>query len=100
VSQRIQELGLRMALGARPGHVLGLVMRGGLALSVPGLAAGLIIALVLSRLVAGMLVSVDAADPVTFGAVVLLLGTVTLLACLGPACRAARVDPMTALRCE
>jgi predicted permease len=100
VSRRTRELGLRMALGARPGHVLGMVVREGLALTLPGLIAGLAASLAASRLVAGMLVRVGAADPATFTAVALFLGIVTLLASYLPAHRATRVDPMTALRCE
>jgi len=100
VSQRVHELGLRMALGARPGDVLGLVVRQGMTLTLPGLLIGIAAALAGSRLVGGMLVNVSAADPTTFLLAASFLGAVALVACYLPAHRATRVDPMTALRCE
>lgn len=100
VSQRTQEIGIRMALGASLREMLGLVIRQGLRMALVGLALGLIGALVLSRLVAGLLLNVGATDPLTFIGVSLLLLTIALLACYLPARRAARVDPLVALRQE
>jgi predicted permease len=100
VSQRTQELGVRMALGAEPGDVLALIVRDGLKLTVPGLLAGLAAALAVSRVVGGMLVGVSTADPMTFTTTACFLGMVALLACYFPARRAARVDPLRALRSE
>jgi predicted permease len=98
VSQRTHEIGIRMALGAQPGDVVGMVVRQGMLLTGAGLAAGIAVALLATRLVASMLVSVSAADPATYAAAALLLGSVALLASYVPARRAARVDPMAALR--
>lgn len=100
VTQRTQELGIRMALGARPGDVLGLVVRDGLTLVVPGLLAGLAGALAVSNVVAGMLIKVSASDPVTFTAAACFLGLVAAVASYLPALRATRLDPVRALRCE
>jgi len=100
VSQRTQEMGIRMALGARPGDVLGLVLRQGLRLIVPGLAAGSIAALAAARIVGSMLVNVSASDPLTFAAAAAFLALVAGLATYLPALRATRVDPMVALRNE
>lgn len=100
VSQRTQEMGIRMALGAQPGQVLGLVLREGLRLFVPGLVAGSAIALAASRIVGGMLVNVGASDPLTFASAAAFLGLVAALASFLPALRAAHVEPMVALRNE
>jgi predicted permease len=100
VSQRTQELGVRMALGANPNNVLALVMREGLRLTVPGLVAGIAAALAMARLVSGMLFQVSAADPTTFAATAVFLGLVAAIASYLPAVRATRVDPMRALRCQ
>jgi len=100
VSQRTQEMGLRMALGAQPGDVLRAVMREGLRLTVPGLVAGSVIALAAARIVGGMLVNVSASDPLTFVCAALFLGLIAVLASYLPALRATRVDPMVALRTE
>jgi len=100
VSLRTGEIGLRMALGARPRDVLGLMLKRGFRLALGGLALGLGAAWALSRLVASTLYQVKATDPVTFLAVALVLSGVALLACYLPARRAARVDPMIALRIE
>lgn len=100
VSQRTRELGIRMALGARPGDVQGLIVRHGLKLTLAGVLGGLAVALAASRLVAGMLVGVSAADPITLAAAVSFLGVVALLASYLPARRASRVDPLIALRSE
>jgi predicted lysophospholipase L1 biosynthesis ABC-type transport system permease subunit len=100
VGQRTHELGIRMALGARPAQVCGLVVRDGLRLASVGLAAGLAGAVVASRLVSGMLFRVSAADPLTFVAAASLLAAVAGVASYVPALRATRVDPMRALRCD
>jgi ABC-type antimicrobial peptide transport system permease subunit len=100
VSQRTQEMGIRMALGARPGDVIGLVLLQGLRLIVPGLLAGSVIALAAARIVGGMLVNVSASDPLTFASAAAFLGLVAALATYLPALRATRVDPMVALRNE
>ena len=98
VAQRIPEIGIRMALGARPGSVLGLVFRQGLAELLSGLALGLLLAWPLAKLLSGLLVGVDPQDPPTFLAVTLVLAAVSLLACWLPARRASRTDPVTAIR--
>jgi putative ABC transport system permease protein len=100
VSRRTREMGVRMALGATTSDVLRLVVGQGLGVAVAGLAAGVLAALALRRLVASMLFDVRPADPLTFGAVTAVLLLVALLACLAPARRAARVDPAVALRYE
>jgi len=100
VAGRTRELGVRVALGAPRGDVIGMVMREGMTLAAIGMAAGAAIALGLSRFVAGMLVGVTARDPATFAAIAALLAAATALACFVPARRAARVDPMEALRAE
>jgi predicted permease len=100
VSQRIHEIGVRLALGAEPRDVLGLVLRRGLSLAVAGAAAGLGTALVVTHWMAGLLYGVNSTDPLTFVLALLLLGVVALLACFVPARRAAKVDPIVALRYE
>ena len=100
VSLRTGEIGLRMALGARPRDVFGLVLGRGLALALGGLALGLCAAWGVTRLLAGTLYQVDATEPAIFLTVALLLSAIALLACYLPARRAARVDPMIALRIE
>jgi ABC-type antimicrobial peptide transport system permease subunit len=100
VSQRSRELGIRLALGARAAAVRGLVLRQGLAMAFGGIVIGLICALALGRLLAGILYGVSSADPVVLGAVCVLLGTASTFACLVPAIRATRVNPMDALRSE
>jgi ABC-type antimicrobial peptide transport system permease subunit len=100
MGERTHEIGIRMALGARRAQVLGLVVGQGLRLIVLAIVAGVLAALALTQLMASLLFEVSAADPLTFvcGAALLLL--VALLACLVPAQRAMRVDPMLALRYE
>jgi predicted permease len=100
VSQRTREIGIRMALGARHGHVLNLVMRHAALLISVGIFLGLAWALLATRAMADMLFGVTAHDPVTFAAVVSILTLVALAACLIPVRRATRVDPMVALRYE
>jgi ABC-type antimicrobial peptide transport system permease subunit len=100
VSQRTQEMGIRMALGAQRGDVLRLVLKESLRLTAVGLLAGGIIALAAARAVAGLLVDLSASDPVTFGTAAVFLGSVAALASYMPARRATRVDPMVALRNE
>jgi predicted permease len=100
VSQRTGEIGLRMALGARPRDVLKLVMGHGVVIILIGLSAGLLGAWAVTRLLSGTLYQVSPDDPATFILVAVLLASVALLACYLPARRATRVDPMVALRHE
>jgi predicted permease len=100
VTRRSHELGIRAALGASRGEIVGLVLRQGMKLAAIGMAAGLVAALALTRLMAGLLYGVRPADPATLVAVALLLGGIALVACYIPARRATAVDPVVALRCE
>jgi putative ABC transport system permease protein len=100
VSQRTREIGVRVALGARQRSVLGMVIRQGMAPAAAGIAVGLAGAAALSGLLRGLLYGVSATDPLAYAAVALVLAAVALAACWGPARRAARVDPMIALRCD
>lgn len=100
VTQRTQEIGIRMALGARTRDVLALVVRHGMNLALVGIGVGVVGALILSRVMQGLLFKVEPTDPLTFGCVSLLLLGVALLSCWLPARRAARIDPMVALRYE
>jgi len=100
VAQRTQEIGIRKALGADRKDVLQMVVADGMRLAAAGIAIGLGVSFALTRLMAGLLFGVRASDPRTLGAVTLLLIAVALAACYIPARRAAKVDPMIALRCE
>jgi putative ABC transport system permease protein len=100
VSQRTQEMGVRLALGAQPRDVLALVLRQGMLLAGLGMAIGLAAALALGQSIRSLLFQVDAADPATLSAVAVLLAVVALAACWIPARRATRVDPLAALRYE
>jgi ABC-type antimicrobial peptide transport system permease subunit len=100
VTQRTQEIGIRMALGASQRAVLGMLLREAMRLAAIGLAVGAIAALGLTRFLQSLLYGVLAGDPLILaGAAAFLWFTVTI-ACLAPALRAVRIDPMTALRCE
>ena len=100
VARRTKEFGLRMVLGAQGGDVLGLVMKQGALMVLIGLTAGLITALLLTRLMASLLFNIAPTDAATFASVTALLAVVALAACYVPARRATRVDPMQTLRYE
>jgi putative ABC transport system permease protein len=100
VARRTQELGIRLALGATARDILRLIVGQGMRLVLPGIALGIGLALVCSRLLATLLYGVSATDALTFAGVALLLLLVALLACWIPARRAAKTDPMVALRTE
>ena len=99
VAQRTQEIGIRVALGARRDDVLKLIIGEGLRLTLIGIAIGIAGSLALARFLSSMLYGVTPTDPLTVGAVSCLLLLVALLACYLPARRAVRLDPLTALRC-
>jgi putative ABC transport system permease protein len=100
VSQRTHELGIRLALGAQTRDVLRLILVQGLKLAVTGVALGLIAAFAVTRVMETLLFGVSATDPLTFAGIAILLASVALLACFFPARRAAKTDPIIALRYE
>ena len=100
VTQRTREIGVRMALGAKASDVVRLIVKQGMTLALAGIVAGIAAALAAGRAMANLLYGVSASDPATFTAIALLLAVVAWLACYLPARRAARVDPMIALRHE
>jgi predicted permease len=100
VSERTREIGIRMALGAGNGQVVGLVLRQGISIAAIGIVVGVAGALALSRLTQSLLFGVDPADPATFGAVIIVIAVVATAACLIPMLRATRVDPLTAIRTD
>jgi ABC-type antimicrobial peptide transport system permease subunit len=98
VTQSTHDIGVRMALGAQPGNILGMMVSRGMKLAATGLAIGLAGAVALTRLMASLLFGVSATDAVTFSLVTLFLGLIAFLASYIPALRATRLDPMIALR--
>ena len=100
VTRKTHEIGIRMALGAKPVDVLGMVIRQGIILALMGVAIGVVVALGITRLITSMIYGVTPYDPVTFVTVAILLVLVAAVACYVPARRAMRVDPMIALRYE
>jgi predicted permease len=100
VSQRVPEIGVRMALGAQRGQIVGMMMASGARLGLIGIAAGIAVSLVTSRILTGLLFGVERADPVTYASVIVLMLAAALLACAIPAIRAARVNPLSAIRAE
>ncbi len=100
VMQQVHDIGIRMALGARPKEVLAMALRQGLRLTLVGIALGVTGALALTRAMRGLLYGVSPTDPFTFAGGALVLAAVALLASYLPARRAAKIDPMTALRYE
>ena len=100
VASRTSEIGIRKALGATHGNIMGMVLREGMVLTLAGLAVGLLLGLAVAKVSASLLYGVRPADPVSIVVTVALLGAASLLASYIPARRAARVDPMVALRCE
>jgi ABC-type antimicrobial peptide transport system permease subunit len=100
VSQRRQEIGIRLALGAQTNDVLKLVLRQGASLTLLGIAIGLAGAFGLTRLMTTLLFGVSATDPLTFVLIPVLLIATALLACYFPARRATKVDPLIALHCD
>jgi putative ABC transport system permease protein len=100
VAQRTHEMGIRMAIGARPSHILSLVLREGMSLALMGIAVGLAGSFAITRAISGMLYRVSPTDPLTFVLISLLLTGAALAASFIPARRAIRVDPMVALRHE
>jgi putative ABC transport system permease protein len=100
VEQRTHEIGIRTALGAQGSDIFKLVIGYGMALAFVGVGIGLVASLALTRVLSGLLFSVNPTDPLTFTVIALLLIGVALLACWMPARRATKVDPLLALHCE
>jgi putative ABC transport system permease protein len=100
VASRTSEIGIRMALGATQGNIMGIVFREGFVLTIAGLIIGLLLGLGIARLIRSMLYGVDPVDPMSICLTLALLGSASLLACYIPARRATKIDPMSALRYE
>jgi predicted lysophospholipase L1 biosynthesis ABC-type transport system permease subunit len=100
VSQGTRELGIRLALGATPRTIVGLIVGHGMLVALAGLSAGVGAALLFARVMESLLFGVAARDPITFVAIPLILAAVALVACYVPARRAARIDPVVSLRSE
>jgi len=100
VSLQTHEIGIRMALGAQPSNVLGMVLARGLRLIAAGVVLGEVASLVLTRFIASQIWGVSTRDPLTLGAIAALIGAAGFAACVLPARRALRVDPLIALRDE
>jgi ABC-type antimicrobial peptide transport system permease subunit len=100
VGERTREIGVRLALGAQRGNVLGLILRRATWLTATGIAIGLVLAFVLAHLVANLLLGVSPNDPVVFTVITVIIAAAALGSSWIPARRAARVDPMQALRAE
>jgi predicted permease len=100
VSQGAREIGIRIALGATPGAVVGMIVRHGMGVALAGASAGIVAALALSRLIESLLFGVHGTDPLTFAVVAVVLLAISFIACYVPALRAARIDPIGALRAD
>jgi putative ABC transport system permease protein len=100
VTERTHEIGVRLALGAQRRDVMAMIVAQGMVMTAIGTAVGVVVALLLTRVMASLLFGVSAVDPVTFAAIPVLLGAVAFAACFVPARRATRVDPLVALRTE
>jgi len=100
VARRTNEIGIRMALGAKPGDVLAMILKQGMTLVLVGLVVGLASALALTRMMKTLLFQIEPTDPITFAGVSAMLALVALMACYVPSRRALRIDPLRALRNE
>ena len=100
VSRRTREFGVRLSIGATPRHLVADVLKGSAALLVPGLVAGLLLAAVAARLTQAVFVGVNVLNPAIYLGVALVQCAIVTLACIGPAVRASRMDPLVALRTD